>query len=74
MEEYEERSVTPELDHRYAYKHSIVNELFIKTADDNYVTARWCFANGLDVEFFGWVSMRSKNISKQRCSLTDGQR
>jgi hypothetical protein len=31
------------LDDLYAYKHSIVDDLYIKTADDNYVAARWCF-------------------------------
>ncbi|KRP85787.1 hypothetical protein AOQ72_03820 [Bradyrhizobium yuanmingense] len=36
----------------YAGKHSVVQELFIKTADENYVTARFCFANELNVDFF----------------------
>lgn len=40
-----------DLDSEYAYRHSIVLELFIKTADDNYVTARWSYANGFDVDF-----------------------
>jgi hypothetical protein len=44
-----------DLDDLYPYKHSIIDELFIRTADDNYVVARWCFYNGLDVDFF-WLA------------------
>jgi hypothetical protein len=43
------------LDDLYAYKHSIVDDLYIKTADDNYVAARWCFYTELDVDFF-WLA------------------
>jgi hypothetical protein len=43
------------LDDLYPYKHSIVDDLFIKTADDNYVSARWSFYTGLDVDFF-WLA------------------
>jgi hypothetical protein len=44
-----------DLDDLYPYKHSIVDGLYIQTADDNYVAARWCFDNGLDVDFF-WLA------------------
>ena len=44
-----------DLDDLYPFKHSIVDDLFIKTADDNYVAARWCFYVGLDVDFF-WLA------------------
>jgi HEPN domain-containing protein len=44
-----------DLDDLYPYKHSLVDELFIKTADDNYVVARWCFNYGMDVDFF-WLA------------------
>jgi hypothetical protein len=43
----------PEL---YAEKHSIVKELFISTADDNYTLARWCFQQKLNVDFF-WLAV-----------------
>ncbi len=43
------------LDALYPYKHDFVKELYIKTADDNYVVARWCFANGLNTDFF-WLA------------------
>ena len=45
-----------DLDDLYPFKHSIVDDLFIKTADDNYVAARWCFYVGLDVDFF-WLAV-----------------
>ncbi|HEX7892823.1 MAG TPA: hypothetical protein VF447_01440 [Terriglobales bacterium] len=41
---------------QYAEKHSIVKELFIATADDNYITARWCFHRDLNVDFF-WLAV-----------------
>jgi len=40
----------------YADQHSIIDELFITTADDNYVTARWCFHRNLNVDFF-WLAV-----------------
>jgi hypothetical protein len=43
----------PEL---YAEKHSIVKELFISTADDNYMLARWCFQQRLNVDYF-WLAV-----------------
>jgi len=46
------------LDDFYAEKRSIINELFIATADDNYVAARWCFRERLNVDFF-WLAVHS---------------
>lgn len=34
----------------------IVRELFVDTADDNYITARWCFVEGLNVDYF-WLAV-----------------
>jgi hypothetical protein len=42
----------------HADKHSIVRELFISTADDNYILARWCFQQELNVDFF-WLAVHS---------------
>jgi hypothetical protein len=66
-----------EFDDQYADKHSIVNELFIATADDNYIAARWCFHQNLNVDFF-WLAvhcvekylkasllLNGKNVKKQ---------
>lgn len=41
-----------DLDEMYSDKHSIVDTFFIKTADDNYINARWCAFHGLDLDFF----------------------
>lgn len=35
-----------------AIKHDIVKELFLKTADQTYVVARWCFLNRLYLDFY----------------------
>lgn len=40
----------------HAEKHSVVRELFISTADDNYTLARWCFQQKLNVDFF-WLAV-----------------
>jgi hypothetical protein len=40
----------------HAEKHSVVRELFISTADDNYALARWCFQQKLNVDFF-WLAV-----------------
>jgi hypothetical protein len=45
-----------QVDDLYAEKQSIIDELFIKTADDNYVTARWCFHQNLNVDFL-WLAV-----------------
>src|SRR5258708_36909789 len=45
-----------DLDDLYPGKHSLVDDFFIKTADDNYVVARWCADIGMDVDFF-WLAL-----------------
>jgi len=40
------------------YKNSIVNDLFISTADRNYVVARWCFFQGVYRDFY-WNSLHA---------------
>lgn len=39
-----------------AYKTSIVKRLFIDTADDNYIVARWCYFHALNVDF-SWMAV-----------------
>lgn len=46
------------LDEHYAEKHSIIDDLFIRTADDNYVVARWCFHQNMNVDFF-WLAVHA---------------
>ena len=36
----------------HAEQGRIVREIFVDTADDNYITARWCFVEGLNVDYF----------------------
>jgi HEPN domain-containing protein len=61
-----------DLDHMFAGKHSIVNELFIKTADENYVVARWCFFEGLDVDFF-WLAVHAVEKYLKAVLLLNGR-
>ncbi|TIX46358.1 MAG: hypothetical protein E5V33_31725, partial [Mesorhizobium sp.] len=36
----------------HASKSDIIRELFMKTADQTYVVARWCFLNRLYLDFY----------------------
>ena len=44
-----------DLDDLFPYKHSIANELYIKTADENYIVARGCSFYSLETDFF-WLA------------------
>lgn len=37
-------------------RHRVVRHVFINTADDNYITARWCYFRGLLVDFH-WLAV-----------------
>jgi hypothetical protein len=39
-----------------ALKTSLVHELFVRTADENYITARWCAINQLNTDFL-WLGL-----------------
>jgi hypothetical protein len=39
-----------------ASKHNLVLELFVRTADENYLTARWWAVNHLNTDFL-WLSV-----------------
>ena len=41
-----------------ASKFSIAEELYIATADDNYVVARWSFIEGFDLDFL-WLAVHA---------------
>lgn len=60
------------LDDSFAEKHSIINELFIATADDNYVLARWCFHQHLDVDFF-WLAVHALEKYLKAVLLLNGK-
>jgi len=42
----------------HAYQHEITRELFVNTADENYVTARFCFTEQLYTDFY-WLAVHS---------------
>jgi hypothetical protein len=57
---------------QYAEKNSVVQELFINTADDNYIAARWCFHENLNVDFF-WLAVHSLEKYMKAVLLLNGQ-
>lgn len=60
------------LDDFFADKHSIINELFIATADDNYVLARWCFHQHLNVDFY-WLAVHALEKYLKAILLLNGE-
>lgn len=55
-----------------AHKKQIVQELFINTADDNYIAARWCFFEGLNVDFF-WLAVHTLEKYMKAALLMNGR-
>jgi hypothetical protein len=60
------------LDDFFAEKQSIINELFIATADDNYVLARWCFHQHLNVDFY-WLAVHGLEKYLKAILLLNGR-
>ena len=60
------------LDEFHAEKHSIINEMFIATADDNYVLGRWSFHQHLNVDFF-WLAVHSIEKYLKAALLMNGK-
>ena len=60
-----------DLDDSFAGKHSIIKELYIATADDNYVAARWCYLEGLDVDFL-WLAVHCLEKYMKAALLLNG--
>jgi hypothetical protein len=56
---------------QHAEKHSMVRELFISTADDNYILARWCFQQKVNVDFF-WLAVHSLEKYLKAALLMNG--
>lgn len=55
-----------------AMKNSIVSDLFTRTADENYITARWCAANGLETDFF-WNAVHALEKYMKAVLLANGK-
>ena len=55
-----------------AHKKQIVQELFVNTADDNYITARWCFIEELNVDYF-WLAVHALEKYMKAVLLVNGK-
>jgi HEPN domain-containing protein len=64
--------MTQPLPAHYAEKQSIVKSLFIDTADDNYILARFCFHANLDVDFF-WLAVHCLEKYLKAALLINGR-
>ncbi|MFT8737313.1 MAG: hypothetical protein ABF760_07615 [Zymomonas mobilis] len=53
-------------------KNNLIRELFVRTADENYITARWCAINQLNVDFF-WLSVHALEKYLKAVLLINGQ-
>ena len=54
-------------------KNNVVKELFLKTADQTYVVARWCFLNRLYLEFY-WNGLHAVEKYLKAALLLNGPR
>jgi hypothetical protein len=61
-----------DLDGSYADRSSIVKELFVESADDNYIAARWCFMQGLNVDFL-WLGVHCLEKYLKAALLLNGR-
>jgi hypothetical protein len=59
-------------DHYFqAMKRSIVDDLFVRTADENYIVARWASAQRLNVDFF-WMAVHALEKYMKAILLING--
>ena len=52
-------------------KRAIVDGFFINTADDNYITARWCFSEWLNVDYY-WLAVHALEKYMKASLLLNG--
>lgn len=55
----------------HAHQSTVVRELFVDTADDNYITARWCFFEALNVDYF-WLAVHALEKYMKAVLLLNG--
>jgi HEPN domain-containing protein len=55
-----------------AMQNSIINDLFTRTADENYITARWCADNGMRTDFF-WLGVHALEKYMKAVLLANGE-
>lgn len=53
-------------------KNSITHDLFVRTADENYITARWCAVNGLNTDFL-WLATHALEKYLKAVLLINGK-
>ena len=56
----------------HAEQSRIVRELFVDIADDNYVAARWCFVEGLNVDYL-WLGVHALEKYMKAALLLNGR-
>ena len=61
-----------ELKRIHAEQDRVVRSLFIDTADDNYIAARWCCVEGLSVDCF-WLSVHALEKFMKAALLLNGR-
>ena len=61
-----------ELKRIHAEQSRVVRSLFIDTADDNYIAARWCCVQGLNVDCF-WLSVHALEKFMKAAQLLNGR-
>lgn len=55
-----------------ASKTNLVHELFVRTADENYITARWCAINRLNTDFL-WLAVHALEKYLKAVLLVNGR-
>ena len=53
-------------------KNRVVHDLFIDTADDNYVLSRWCYAGGLNIDY-AWMAVNALEKYLKAALLLNGR-
>lgn len=54
-----------------ASKNNLVHEMFVRTADENYITARWCAINELNTDFL-WLAVHALEKYLKAVLLVNG--
>jgi hypothetical protein len=54
-----------------ASKNNLVHELFVRTADENYIAARWCAINRLNTDFL-WLAVHALEKYLKAALLVNG--
>ena len=55
-----------------ASKNNLAHEIFVRTADENYITARWCAINGLNTDFL-WLAVHALEKYLKAVLLVNGK-